>query len=151
MYDKIQQGDHYAIPFRLYYSGKQIVNQVQTATAEVQVQGIKIQIENIVRTWPNGELIPNTNEGPCLWLFPLSESESRSLPEHARWQFAVKTGSTYGSSGTEYHYSSVGNLDVLWSLMNQNWDDTSTPTLGASAASIPHNHQLIGENEEVTP
>lgn len=151
MYDAIQRGDQYTIPFKLYYSGKLIVDKEEPAATEEVVSGIKIQIENIVRRWP-GELI--FNSGSSQWLFPISKEETSSLPEHCRWQFGILKGPTYGSqsaSDEEYHYSKVGNLDVLWSLMSNNWNDDGSSTSSMSGVDIPHNHQLNGNNEEVEP
>lgn len=144
MYNHIQQGDQYTIPFRLYFSGKEIVD-ANPNNNQIVVQAIKIQIEHIVKRWTNGSGELTYSSG--LWLFPITEEESRQLPEHCRWQFGIKKEKTYNVQPIteEYHYSKVGNLDV-WQSLIKNWNETN-PTRSSleQTSDISHNHQLEGE------
>lgn len=79
----IHKGEQYFVPFEIAVGGD--------AVTPASVDGVRIQIENRLCEYPNGELEYDTEEGT--WLYPLTEEQSSSLYAGERKaQVAVKYG-----------------------------------------------------------
>ena len=83
----------------------------------VQVDEIRIQIENIMRTSsieaPADQRIMYDSINQS-WLFPIYEQETRQLPNRAEWQFAIRIGQTF-------YYSPVETITVGRSIIKSSW------------------------------
>ena len=103
----IHKGEQYFVPFEIAVGGD--------AVTPASVDGVRIQIENRLCEYPNGELEYGTEEGT--WLYPLTEDQSSSLYAGEREaQVAVKYGD-------DIIMSDVIKVAVKDSIIKRKWSE----------------------------
>lgn len=116
--DRMQQGDHYAIPFELTFDGKMIVESTTTPDSEFVPKEVQIQVGPYLKSsssdFPIEERLffsPTTKT----WNFFITEEQTRSLPTKTEWQFAVKDDSD------QCYYSVVDAINIGKSIIKTDW------------------------------
>lgn len=102
---EIQKGDQYAIPLTLTFNG--------TDVTPSNADDVRVQIGDILKSYDEGTLTyDSTSE---VWLFTLSESETRSMPNTVCFQCGVKQGHSL-------YYSPVKTISLNESVITEVWD-----------------------------
>ena len=103
----IHKGEQYVIPFEVTVG--------EDAVTPASVDGVRIQIEDRLCEYPNGELEYDTEDGT--WLYPLTEEQSSSLYAGERKaQVAVKYGD-------DIVMSDIIRVVVMDSIIKRKWTE----------------------------
>lgn len=101
---KIQRGDQYSIPIELKFDG-----QILTPA---DCDDVRIQIGDKMLQYSDGELVYDAVAQ--VWMFPLTEEETRTMKGLLKFQQAVKIG-------TSLYYSDVTTIDIKDSIITEEW------------------------------
>lgn len=116
--DRVQQGDHYAIPFELSFDDKIVVAELTDPETEFVPKEVQIQVGRYLKSsssdFPPDEQL-HFNAANKTWNFFITEEQTRSLPTKTEWQFAIK------DSSDQCYYSVVDFLEVGKSIIKTDW------------------------------
>lgn len=116
--DRMQQGDHYAIPFELTFDEKLIVDGTTTPDTEFVPKEVQIQVGPYLKSssidFPFEDRL-FFNSGTKTWNFFITEEQTRTLPAKTEWQFAVK------DFGDQCYYSEVEAINIGKSIIKTDW------------------------------
>ena len=99
----MQQGDQYLIPIT--------VTMGSTPVTTENVQGVKVQIGDVVKEWP-GDITYSEGE----WCYPITQAETLALGRVAPFQVQLNT------DGSTVLTSTVGMLEVDTSIIREGWE-----------------------------
>lgn len=105
---KLVQGDQYAIPVDINFTTD---NKTSTITPD-NVDGVRVQVDKFLATWPNGTLLYNDGE----WLFPLTQEMSLKMFGERNAQVQINIDGQIYSSGMK-------KVKIDTNIIKEKWDE----------------------------
>ena len=101
----IQKGDQYAIPLTLTFNGDEVT--------PTNADDVRVQIGDLLKSYTGHTLTYDSVSK--VWLFVLTEEQTRSMPNTVCFQCGVKQGHSL-------YYSPVETISLNESVISEVWD-----------------------------